>query len=105
MLILTTHNLKKELQVNQYFNNHFTLCICIHIFILLRLNPLGQRKLPMVISLSRMLCFGRVCASCALNVSAALQGAYNDFLHFCYDVFFMTNLGLLEITVWGALLR
>ena len=25
---------------------------------------------------SRMLCFGRVCASCALNVSAALQGAY-----------------------------
>jgi len=46
-------------------------------FILLRLNPLGQRKLPIVISLSRMLCFGRVCASpCALNVSAALQGAY-----------------------------
>ena len=47
------------------------------IFILLRLNPLSQRKLPIVISLSRMLCFGRVCASpCALNVSAALQGAY-----------------------------
>ena len=47
-------------------------------FILLRLNPLGQRKLSIVISLSRMLCFGRVCASpCALNVSAALQGAYN----------------------------
>ena len=46
-------------------------------FILLRLNPLGQRMLPIVISLSRMLCFGRVCASpCALNVSAALQGAY-----------------------------
>jgi len=45
-------------------------------FILLRLNPLGQRKLPIVISLSRILCFGRVCASCALNVSAALQGAY-----------------------------
>ena len=46
-------------------------------FILLRLNPLGQRKLPIVISLSRMICFGRVCASaCALNVSAALQGAY-----------------------------
>ena len=45
--------------------------------ILLRLNPLGQRKLPIVISLSRMLCFGRVCASpCALNVNAALQGAY-----------------------------
>ena len=37
------------------------------IFILLRLNPLSQRKLPIVISLSRMLCFGRVCASCALN--------------------------------------
>ena len=48
------------------------------IFILLRLNSLGQSKLPIVISLSRMLCFGRVCASaCALNVSAALQGAYN----------------------------
>ena len=46
-------------------------------FILLRLNPLGQRKLPIVISLSRMLCFGRVCAfPCALNVCAALQGAY-----------------------------
>jgi len=45
--------------------------------ILLCLNPLGQRKLPIVISLSRMLCFGRVCASaCALNVSIALQGAY-----------------------------
>jgi len=45
-------------------------------FILLRLNPLGQRKLPIVISLSRMLCFGRVSASaCALNVSAALQDA------------------------------
>ena len=30
-----------------------------------------------MISLSRMLCFGQVCASpCALNVSAALQGAY-----------------------------
>ena len=44
-------------------------------FILLRLNPLGQTKLP--ISLSKMLCFGRVCAClCALNVSAALQGAY-----------------------------
>ena len=48
------------------------------IFILLRLNPLGQRKLPIVILLSRMLCFGRECTSpCALNVSAALQGAYN----------------------------
>jgi len=47
-------------------------------FILLRLNPLSQRKLSIVISLSRMLCFGRVCASsCALNVSAALQGAYS----------------------------
>ena len=46
------------------------------LFILLRLNQLGQRKLPIVISLSRMLCFGRVCASCALNVSAALKGAY-----------------------------
>jgi len=47
------------------------------LFILLRLNPLSQRKLPIVISLSRMLCFGRVCASpCALNVSTALQGAY-----------------------------
>jgi len=46
-------------------------------FLLLRLNPLGQRKLPIVISLSRMLCFGRVCAfPCALNVCAALQGAY-----------------------------
>ena len=46
------------------------------LFILLRLNPLSQRKLPIVISLSRMLCFGRVCASpCALNVSTALQGA------------------------------
>ena len=46
-------------------------------FILLRLNPLGQRKLPIAISLSRMLCFGRVCASpCALNVSTALHGAY-----------------------------
>jgi len=51
------------------------------IFILLRLNPLGQRKHPIVISLSRMLCFGRVCASpCALNVSAALQGAYKSSL-------------------------
>jgi len=49
------------------------------IFILPRLNPLGQRKHPIVISLSRMLCFGRVCASpCALNVSAALQGAYTS---------------------------
>ena len=49
------------------------------IFILLRLNPLGQRKLPIVISLSRMLCFGRVYASpCTLNVSAALQGAYRQ---------------------------
>ena len=48
------------------------------IFISLCLNPLGQTKLPIVISLSTMLCFGRVCASpCALNVSAALQGAYN----------------------------
>jgi len=48
------------------------------ILILLRLNPLSQTKLPIVISLSRMLCFCRVCASpCALNVSAALQGAYN----------------------------
>jgi len=47
-------------------------------FILLRLNPLGQRKLPIVISLSMMLCFGWVYASsCALNVSAALQGAYS----------------------------
>jgi len=47
------------------------------IFILLRLNPLGQRKFPIVISLSRMLCFGQVCASpCARKVSAALQGAY-----------------------------
>ena len=46
-------------------------------FILLRLNTLGQRKLPIVISLSRMLCFAQVCAShCALNASAALQGAY-----------------------------
>jgi len=45
--------------------------------VLLRLNPLSQRKLPIVISLSRILCFGQVCASpCALNVSAALQGAY-----------------------------
>jgi len=44
-------------------------------FILLRLNPLGQ---SIVISLSRMLCFGRVCASpCALNVSAALRDAYS----------------------------
>jgi len=48
-------------------------------FILLRLNPLSQRKLPIVISLSRMLCFGRVCASpCTLNVSAALQDAYTS---------------------------
>jgi len=47
-------------------------------FILLRLNTLGQRKLPIVISLSKMLCFGLVCASpCALNISAALQGAYS----------------------------
>ena len=47
------------------------------IFTSLRVNPLGQRRLPIVISLSRMLCFGRVCASpCALNVSTALQGAY-----------------------------
>ena len=46
-------------------------------FILLRLNPLSQRKLPIVISLSRILCFGQVCASpCALNVSTALQSAY-----------------------------
>ena len=46
-------------------------------FILLRLNPLSQRKLPIVISLSRMLCFGRESSSpCALNVSAALRGAY-----------------------------
>jgi len=46
-------------------------------FILHRLNPFGQRTLPIVISLSRMLCFGRECASaCALDVSAALQGAY-----------------------------
>jgi len=49
----------------------------LHHFLLLRLNPLGQRTLPIVISLSRMLCFDRVCVSaCALNVSAALQGAY-----------------------------
>jgi len=47
--------------------------------VLLRLNRLGQRKLPIVISLLRMLRFGRVCASpCALSVSAALQGAYNS---------------------------
>ena len=47
------------------------------IFILFRLSPLSERKLPIVISLSRMLCFGRVCVSpCALNLSAALQGAY-----------------------------
>jgi len=47
------------------------------VFLLLRLKPLGQRNLPIVISLSRMLCFGQVCTSpCALNVSAALQGAY-----------------------------
>ena len=46
-------------------------------FILLCLNPFAQSKLPIVMSLSMMLCFGRVCASpCALNVSAALQGAY-----------------------------
>ena len=33
-----------------------------------------------MISLSRMLCFGRVCASpCALNVSAALQGSYTSY--------------------------
>jgi len=52
------------------------------IFILLRLNPLGQRKLPIMISLSRMLCFGQVCASpCAPNVSAALQGTYTTSLH------------------------
>ena len=52
------------------------------IFILLRLNPLGQTKLPIMISLSRMLCFGRVCASpCAPNVSAALQGTYTTSLH------------------------
>jgi len=50
---------------------------CTPSFILLRLNPFRQKKLPIVISLSRMLWFGRVCAfPCALNVSAALQGAY-----------------------------
>jgi len=46
--------------------------------VLLRPNPFSQRKLPITISLSRMLCFGRVCASCALNVSPALQGAYSS---------------------------
>ena len=51
-------------------------------FILLRFNPLSQRKIPKVILLSRMLCFGRLCASpCALNVSAALQGAYTGAGH------------------------
>ena len=71
--------------VDQIFNpNYCSLCLCMYVFllrnncfILLRRNPLGQRKLPILISLSRMLCFGRVCASaCALNVSAAVQDAY-----------------------------
>ena len=37
-------------------------------FILLRLNPLSQRKLPIVISLSRMLCFGRYALLLALSM-------------------------------------
>ena len=38
------------------------------IFVLLRLNPLSQRKLPIVISLSRMLCFGRYALLLALSM-------------------------------------
>jgi len=46
------------------------------IFILLRLNALGQRKRLNALG-QRKECFGRVCPSpCALNVSAALQDAY-----------------------------
>jgi len=58
-------------------SDKLTRCAAGTNFNLLRLNPLDQRKLPIVISLSRMLCFDRVCTSpCALNVSAPLQGAY-----------------------------
>jgi len=67
-------------------------------FILLRLNPLGQRKLRIVISLSRMLCFGRVCASpCALNVSATLQSAYKFDKHpmvYSVSCFYLGGLAL-----------
>jgi len=66
-----------DLQVQICFHEVFINRIN-YVTVLLRLNPLGQRKLLIVISLSRMLCFGRVCASpCALSVSAALQGACN----------------------------
>jgi len=69
------------------------------VFFLLRLNPLGQRKLPIVISLSRMLCSGRVCASpCVLNVRAALQGAH--IAHFPTEVVRAIHAQRDEAYVW-----